>query len=149
MAVASAWPYAWPYATLTPFDLLQGLPLLATHGFTSSPILHTHRVPFAWCSQGWAPYHCDPRSVGVVQTFPSNRPRKEYPKLFKNFWGSPKKLQGVKVRKFQYSNRLCSGVISHSHFKFLQVVGGHDVELMYPTGAPPRKKIWGRNFFHP
>ena len=33
------------YATLTPFDLLQGLPLQVTHGFTSSPIVHTHRVP--------------------------------------------------------------------------------------------------------
>ena len=31
MAVASA----GPYAMLTPFDLLQGLPLRATHGFTS------------------------------------------------------------------------------------------------------------------
>jgi len=28
--------------TLTPYDLLQGLPL---HGFTSSPIVHTRRVP--------------------------------------------------------------------------------------------------------
>jgi len=35
----------WADAMLTPFDLLQGLPLQATHGFTSSPILHTRRVP--------------------------------------------------------------------------------------------------------
>ena len=33
------------YATLTPFDLLQGLPLWVTRGFTSSPIVHIHRVP--------------------------------------------------------------------------------------------------------
>jgi len=36
---------AGSYAMLTPFDLLQGLPLRATHGFTSSPIVHTCRVP--------------------------------------------------------------------------------------------------------
>jgi len=41
VAVASA----GPYITLAPFDLLQGLPLWVTHGFTSFPILHTHRVP--------------------------------------------------------------------------------------------------------
>jgi len=41
VAVASA----GPYAMLTPFDLLQGLPLRATHGFTLSLIVHTRRVP--------------------------------------------------------------------------------------------------------
>jgi len=35
MAVASA----GLYATLTPFDLMQGLPLWATHGFTSHSTL--------------------------------------------------------------------------------------------------------------
>jgi len=33
----------------------------------------------------------------------------------------------VKVSKFQYSNWTSSGVNGHSHFKFLQVVVGHDV----------------------
>jgi len=41
VAVASA----GTYATLTPFYLLQGLTLQATHGFTSSPTVHTRRVP--------------------------------------------------------------------------------------------------------
>jgi len=30
---------SWAYATLTPFDLLQGLPLPVTHEFTGSPHL--------------------------------------------------------------------------------------------------------------
>jgi len=34
---------------------------------------------------------------------------------------------GVKVGKFQYSNRPCSAVEGHSHFKFIELLVGHDV----------------------
>jgi len=42
----------------------------------------------------------------------------EYPKLVSKFWGLPKKIEGVKVYKFRYSNWPCSGVNGHTHFNF-------------------------------
>ena len=53
----------------------------------------------------------------------------EYPKLVSKFWGLPlKNLRGSKFRNFDIETGLAqSGVTGHTHFKFLQVVVGHDV----------------------
>ena len=103
-----------------------------------------HKILGAQTPQCWKP-----KSEYAVQTYCRNRPCERVSKTgFKILGAPPKKIWGgrVKVQKLRYWNSPCSGVTGHTHFKFLQVVVGHDV-LCTPWGPSPPKKIWRANFF--
>ena len=52
----------------------------------------------------------------------------EYPKLVSKFWGlPPKKFEGGQSLEISILKLALLGVAGHVHFKFLQVVVGHDV----------------------